>query len=40
MGLAQDTALDICVTPALKLLMLAETAGEPSFLDGARRALE
>jgi hypothetical protein len=40
MGLAQDTALDICVTPALELLLLAEATGESSFREGARRSLE
>jgi hypothetical protein len=40
MGLAQDTALDICVTPVIELLLLAQVTDEPSFRDGARRALE
>lgn len=40
MGLAGDTALDICVVPALELMVLAEATGEASFREGARHALE
>jgi hypothetical protein len=40
MGLAHDTALDICVLPATELMTLAEATGEESFKEGARKALE
>jgi len=40
MGLAQDTALDITILPALELLRLAEETGEPTFRDAAHKALE
>ncbi len=38
MGLAGDTALDLCVTPVPELLALAESAGDAAFRDAARGA--
>ena len=40
MGMALDTALDICIVPAAELLALAEATGERSLKEGARKALE
>lgn len=40
MGLAGDTALDLCVTPVGQLLDLAKATGEETFREGARKALE
>ncbi len=40
MGIPQDTALDICVAPAIELLRVAEATGEQAFREAARKALE
>lgn len=40
MGLGGDTALDLCVTPVLELLQLADVTGEDAFREGAKKALE
>ena len=40
MGLAHDTALDICAVPAIQLLRLWEKTGVEAFKEGARKALE
>ncbi len=40
MGLAQDTALDICMLPATELLDLGEQTGNQMFLDAAKKTLE
>ncbi len=37
---ARDTALDLCATTAIFLLVAGEKLGEKSFLEGARRALD
>jgi hypothetical protein len=40
MGLVGDTALDLCVVPAMELLQLADATGEDQFRQAARRALD
>ena len=40
MGLAMDTALDLCVTPVTELLSLFDATGEETFRQGAKKALE
>jgi hypothetical protein len=40
MGLAGDTALDMCMLPAAELLRLAEATGEVAFRAAARKALD
>ena len=40
MGLANDTALDLCVTPVPELLDIAKETGEQKYKDAAGKALE
>ncbi len=40
MGFEGDSALDICVTPALELLTIAQKTGDAKYKDAARKALE
>ena len=40
LGMPGDTALDLCVVPAIELLRLADLTGDDSFREGARRALD
>ena len=39
LGKKGDTALDLCVQPAMELLILADITGEESFREAARKAL-
>lgn len=40
MGLSHDTALDICLLPALELFDIAQKTGKPVYRDAARKALD
>ncbi len=40
LGKKGDTALDLCVQPAIDLLVLADMTGEKSFRKGAKKALD
>lgn len=40
LGIPGDTALDLCVEPAMELLILSDLTGEESFQEGARKALD
>ena len=40
MGLAGDTALDLCMTPVPTLLHIAEQTGKPEYKNAAKKALE
>ena len=40
MGLAGDTALDLSMTPAIRLFELHDATGDKAFAEGARRALD
>lgn len=40
MGLAGDTALDICIVPATELLLIGNSTGVDKYLDSGRSALE
>ena len=40
MGLTYDTALDICVVPAMELIRLAEATNDESIKEGAHKVLE
>jgi len=40
LGRKGDTALDLCVQPAIELLMLADVTGEESFREAAKKALD
>lgn len=39
-GIAGDTALDLCVDPAASLLVIAERTGEQIYAEGARKVLD
>ena len=40
MAMQGDTAINLCVTPAIYLLLMGDHLGEPKYLEAARKALE